>query len=1793
MAMVAPELGSTDARRHTLVADDILPKCEELTADVFAIRVEGVESGAEGLETSVRVKVFLPHGVATDSLWVARLPYTVDSNGVRGTKRRVIEDRDDAVYYWDTFHSPWVKARVAEGRSDVEVVFEKEPVGERIYVASCKDSSFPPQLADKQRALVAFSQPLRVPGSRGSDHELLAKAECYVALREPGPAAGAKRSLRGVPATQWDKHLLKEDAPRVQLVAAGAADAAPAAVPRKRIKAEPATVGDAWNSLRQSPGGACGGDDDDDDVPMAPDCCVVVIGDSDEEGWPAVEVAADQSPAVAAAAVPGAPCKIVMPAAAAPSAAWTVCTTGLDDDVKKRVAAAVGSLGGRYSGNLTREVTHLVATDWGSAKYKKAVELGLEIVRPDWVYACEKAAGADGAGGGGVGAEMPSPGDFRPKYFDGYHVTVSGTLEREERETLRKEVEGAGGVWLPALNSETNPLAVLKPQGGKYDAAVAAGMSIVSLRWVWACVEERCRVDLGVYLPHADDEVPPFRSGWRGAWLPTSASAGAAPATKSVQNAGAPLSGPGAAGSGLPEARAAPSRGAGAPRGPAPAPAEPVSTTDPADLITIDVDAATVQGHYLDSCQIHPVGFEKNEMRSIVKLIRKGGGTRLTQPDNQVTHIVASVCAPLDGLTHLRAKIVTVSWLVESCKAGKVVATEAHGIFKQARRAPIAGAGAGGARRPSPVNLDGGSSLSTMFAGSRSAMTARPAPEAAVVEETRYAYPAERTSPREGGKGRSSADTSSSSRPRRSKKQLVGMKFTLSHALSETETQKAKRVITEHGGTISQSAADGLGSGAGAGQTDKLYAICPHGQSTNTFGLPASASCSPGASDSSSSAGKGKLNVTLQWVEDCCHRSMKPEQFADPAADPAFMPLPFQLPLKGAEKCVVCVSGFQGASRRRIRVLLKLLGAEDGERLSKQTTTMLVCLKPEGPKYESAINWGVPVVTMEWLHESARKGKLINHDSGIDLLACATEDKAPPGEPATDLAAAVAEAAQIIKGENTNTSAAEVAAEQDVITTSQRESTKRPEKRREEDAIEQSGAAAAAASGRSSGRSSSRSQRNRRLSSGGSSERRGTAQGSSQPLPLQTSASVTALLPAASQGSAKQAAKVEHENQSREADDAAGDMIGGTTADDAEQKQSTGNVGASKPDSPGTTHMLLDASDSDTALKIDASTEDQPVESDAVSQSTNAATEQDQEQELSGEAKAAAGADGHLQGKDEQPESVLEPVAADPQPHDAGAEETPLEEASGAAAAAESPKRDLIHKLKRSVSESQVTDSGGKENIKNITVEDSAVDVGRPSSAPEVPSEPISSAPAPSSSTQQRQKPDLSLLVKDFKLKFQKKKVETPREVPMLPPPVPSEAASNSGDQPRLVTRSEVERDTTDRPSGRNDTKRRQGGLNEDETGEPGPKRMSRRRGVEAATASEVRNRLTARKGQQQASVGSILPIESAATLGMGGMSDDEDMYAESQMVVYDRSAGGFDAPTAAHGGHGHGSLGSAMLPPQRRSPAAAGPPKKKRSPVPQTRRSARGSAAAADENETMAPPQDQTARVFQISGLDQKAKRVVTQDIKSLGGVVSTRSQWDTKCTHLITDEVKRVEKTLAACASGAWVVTVAYITASLKAKRFLDEAAYEHGAGDSNVDQLRRSSRGGNDDAPAPRKDDLTPDAPRRCREMLAKNQPSLKAGLFTGMRALTILADKKKVSIVLNVLKGGGAEVDVVSSGKPAPSAAQLKAATAIFTDMARVDEMKAQVGDRIRVYSSDSLSTLLSKGNIDESDGLFAL
>jgi hypothetical protein len=213
------------------------------------------------------------------------------------------------------------------------------------------------------------------------------------------------------------------------------------------------------------------------------------------------------------------------------------------------------------------------------------------------------------------------------------------------------------------------------------------------------------------------------------------------------------------------------------------------------------------------------------------------------------------------------------------------------------------------------------------------------------------------------------------------------------------------------------------------------------------------------------------------------------------------------------------------------------------------------------------------------------------------------------------------------------------------------------------------------------------------------------------------------------------------------------------------------------------------------------------------------------------------------------------------------------------------------------------------------------------------------------------------------------------------------------------------------------------------------------------------------------------------------------------------------------------------------------------------------------------------------ISGLTTQAKKSVTQDIRRLGGTVMDKQSWDKRCTHLITDEVKRVEKTLAACASGRWVVTVEYVKASLRAKRFVDEKQYEHGASGGRRDDESHAHRG----------NELLPDTPHRCR-ILRETVPALNGGLFSGMKALVALADNRKTDIVVRVLDSGGAAQVATCSGAPATD--QLQSATAVFVDANQFEGVKKHASTTgASVYTSDSLSGLLSCGHFDAEDGLY--
>ena len=205
-------------------------------------------------------------------------------------------------------------------------------------------------------------------------------------------------------------------------------------------------------------------------------------------------------------------------------------------------------------------------------------------------------------------------------------------------------------------------------------------------------------------------------------------------------------------------------------------------------------------------------------------------------------------------------------------------------------------------------------------------------------------------------------------------------------------------------------------------------------------------------------------------------------------------------------------------------------------------------------------------------------------------------------------------------------------------------------------------------------------------------------------------------------------------------------------------------------------------------------------------------------------------------------------------------------------------------------------------------------------------------------------------------------------------------------------------------------------------------------------------------------------------------VSDEDDTYAESQMVHYER-------------------------PPQLERVLTTSRNGKKGAPCvymlqqPTWSRYTNSKETSGDDFSAAENPAQNRRRVFQMSGVSDRA--AVKQKLASLDCDVLDATSWDAKCTHLIVGKLNRVEKVLGACASGRWVSRCAlaeifdwtacsrgylqvlkpsYVDACIAAQGFVDEEAFEHS--DPAGEFL---------------------DGPRRCRLRVSQD-PGLAKGIFS---------------------------------------------------------------------------------------------
>lgn len=118
--------------------------------------------------------------------------------------------------------------------------------------------------------------------------------------------------------------------------------------------------------------------------------------------------------------------------------------------------------------------------------------------------------------------------------------------------------------------------------------------------------------------------------------------------------------------------------------------------------------------------------------------------------------------------------------------------------------------------------------------------------------------------------------------------------------------------------------------------------------------------------------------VSIEWIQWCdVHVRLFP-----PAISPLFQPLPHN-PVPGMDELIISQSNTRGWEREEIVALISKMGAKYNRSMPNEPNVILVIATADAGAAKSekvvmAKEWGVPIVTKEWLYDCARKWRRID-----------------------------------------------------------------------------------------------------------------------------------------------------------------------------------------------------------------------------------------------------------------------------------------------------------------------------------------------------------------------------------------------------------------------------------------------------------------------------------------------------------------------------------------------------------------------------------------------------------------------------------------------------------------------------------------------------------------------------------------------------------------------------------------------------------------------------------------------
>lgn len=120
-----------------------------------------------------------------------------------------------------------------------------------------------------------------------------------------------------------------------------------------------------------------------------------------------------------------------------------------------------------------------------------------------------------------------------------------------------------------------------------------------------------------------------------------------------------------------------------------------------------------------------------------------------------------------------------------------------------------------------------------------------------------------------------------------------------------------------------------------------------------------------------------RRHVTCHWLEMSVAAGFT-IPLTGGAQTPAYRPLPCDTPMESMLGLKISTSLYDEDAKASIHILCLLLGCKYTDRLGRNKNTHLVVPVAEGKKYEAATNWGLRVVTVEWLHACVAAGRRVD-----------------------------------------------------------------------------------------------------------------------------------------------------------------------------------------------------------------------------------------------------------------------------------------------------------------------------------------------------------------------------------------------------------------------------------------------------------------------------------------------------------------------------------------------------------------------------------------------------------------------------------------------------------------------------------------------------------------------------------------------------------------------------------------------------------------------------------------------